>query len=140
MIMDVVVFLEILLVSSTMLPRLSQSLLGILEGHATALRNISGIPELSYQDYFSESPEHGDELCYTGLIPPYASLFSNPQTWSAEVYFRLAVWKPASHFSHSKSDSNTRICQDSSLRDTLETSVKETAGSRLGQDKSQGLD
>ena len=33
-----------------------------------------------------------------GILPTYAYHFSNPQSWSAEVYFRLALWKRASIF------------------------------------------
>ena len=41
----------------------------------------------------------------TRILPHYASHFPNPQSWSAEVYFRLAVLEARFLFLHSKSDS-----------------------------------
>ena len=98
-IMDVVVFMEILLIGSTMIPCLYQSTLGILEGHATAPQNITGTPELSYQDYFSKSPEQGDELCDTRLLPPHASHFSNLHQAITSLCYSL--FQPSTKYSPS---------------------------------------
>ena len=96
--MDFDLLVNVLLVSVTPLPKMPPNPFWIHKGHATALRNISGTTAFSSHAYFSKSPEHRDELCYTRLLPPYASYYSNLHQDITSLC--LSLFQPTTKYSH----------------------------------------